>query len=48
MDKEMYSVQIGDEIKRYERGTTYEQIAQEYQKDYPYDIVLVFVNGRLQ
>ncbi|BDF04369.1 nucleoside kinase [[Clostridium] hylemonae] len=48
MDKEMYSVQIGEEIKRYERGTTYERIAQEYQKDYPYDIVLVFVNGRLQ
>lgn len=48
MDKELYNVQIKDEIKRYESGTTYEQIAKEYQKDYPYDIVLVFVDGRLQ
>ena len=44
----MYSVQIGDEIRQYEAGTTYRQIAAEHQKDYEDDIVLVFINDRLQ
>ncbi len=48
MDKKMYSVQIGDEIRQYEAGTTYRQIAAEHQKDYEDDIVLVFINDRLQ
>ena len=59
MDKKMYSVQIGDEIRQYEAGTTYRQIAAEHQKDYEDDIVLVFIttaaglhktrrNGRLR
>lgn len=47
MDKKMYSVQIGDEIRQYEAGTTYRQIAAEHQKDYEDDIVLVFINDRL-
>ena len=41
MEKKMYSVQIGDEIRQYEAGTTYRQIAAEHQKDYEDDIVLV-------
>ncbi len=45
---EMYRVQIGDEIRLYAAGTTYHEIAMEYQKDYEDDIVLVFVNGKLQ
>ena len=44
----MYHVQIGNEIRQYEEGTTYRQIAEEYQKNYAHDIVLVFVNDRLQ
>lgn len=48
MEKEMYNVQIGDEIRQYESGTTYRQIAEEWQEQYENDIVLVFVNGRLQ
>ncbi len=48
MGKEMYQVQIGEETRQYEAGTTYGQIAADYQKDYEDDIVLVFVNGKLQ
>ena len=44
----MYHVQIGNEIRQYEEGTTYRQIAEEYQQYYAHDIVLVFVNERLQ
>lgn len=44
----MYSVRIGEEIKQYEEGITYLKIAEEFQKDYEDDIVLVFVNGKLQ
>ncbi|MGN0343954.1 MAG: nucleoside kinase, partial [Lachnospiraceae bacterium] len=32
----------------YEQGTTYEQIAKDYQKEYEQQIVLVFFNGRLR
>ena len=48
MRKEMYQVQIGEEVRQYEAGTTYGQIAADYQKNYEEDIVLVFVNGKLQ
>lgn len=48
MAKEMYKVQIGDEVKLYEEGTTYEEIAREYQHQYEDDIVLVFADGKLQ
>ncbi len=48
MDKKMYQVRIGDEIRMYEEGTTYQAIAKEYQKDYENDIVLVFIDGKLQ
>lgn len=37
----------GNEVE-YERGTTYEQIAKDYQKDYEQQIALVFFNGRLR
>ena len=44
----MYQVKIHDEIRQYEDGTTYLEIAKEYQKEYPHDIVLVTVDGKLQ
>ena len=48
MGKEMYQVKIGEETRLYKAGTTYREIVKEYQKDYENDIVLVFVNGKLQ
>lgn len=48
MDKLTYQVKIGEEIRTYEEGTTYGEIAHEYQKFYDHDIVLVIVNGKLQ
>ena len=48
MDRKTYHVQIGEDIREYPEGTTYLEIAEEYQKDYPEDIVLVFVDGKLQ
>ena len=44
----MYQVKIHDEIRQYEAGTTYLEIAKEYQKEYSHDIVLVKVDGKLQ
>ena len=48
MDREMYHVQIDGVVREYPEGTTYLEIAREYQKDYQDDIVLVFVDGKLQ
>ena len=39
---------MGEEKRSYEEGTSYQAIARDFQKDYPHDIVLAFVNGRLQ
>ena len=47
-EKNRYQVQIGNEIRQYEEGTTYRQIAEEYQSQYPYDIVLVYVDDKLR
>lgn len=52
MGKDMCSVQIDGEYFSYLKGTDYETIAKEYKARYPEkyknDIVLVFVDGRLQ
>lgn len=48
MSKNRYHVQIGDVICEYVEDTTYEMIAKEWQKNYADDIVLVFVDNRLQ
>lgn len=49
MEKKMCIVQIGNESRRYEAGTTYQKIAEDYQKEYAHSIVLVNLNGnRLQ
>lgn len=47
-DEKIYSVQIGNEVREYEKGTTYQKIAQDFQESYENDIVLVFVDGKLQ
>lgn len=48
MSAEMYTVQIGREVRQYEKGTTYKKIAEDFQKDYENDIVLVFIDEKLQ
>ena len=49
MEKEFCTVQIGNRKKRYERGTSYKKIAEEFQEEYPAKIVLALINKtRLQ
>lgn len=48
MEKNTYCVTVGKEKRSYEEGTSYQAIARDFQKDYPHDIVLAFVDGRLQ
>ncbi len=49
MEKTMCTVTIGEETRQYEAGTTYREIAQEFQHLYAHPIVLVYVNKyRLQ
>lgn len=38
--KKQYRVQVGEVIREYEEGTTFEVIAQDFQKDYEHQIVL--------
>lgn len=44
---EICKVKINDTIKMIEEGTSFEEIAKEYQGEYAYDIVLVKKNGKL-
>ena len=48
MGKQTFHVKVGETIREYETGTTYLKIAQEFQPNYDNDIVLAFVNGKLQ
>ncbi|MCI8637764.1 MAG: nucleoside kinase [Coprococcus sp.] len=48
MEEERYQVEISGKVREYPKGTTYLSIAKEYQKDYESDIVLVFIDGKLQ
>lgn len=43
----MAKIKIGDNIREYKAGTTYLEIARQYQDQYKYDIMLVSVNGKL-
>ena len=43
-----YKVTIDGKVYEYPEGTAYQTIAKDCQKDYPYDIVLVSVNNKLQ
>ncbi|MDD4111825.1 MAG: nucleoside kinase [Herbinix sp.] len=46
--KQNVKVVINDCIKEYPIGTKLLDIAREYQKDYEYDIILAFINGKLR
>ena len=48
MNEVFYTVQVGECDRKFREGTTYLDIAKEYQHEYEHDIVLVFVDGRLQ
>lgn len=48
MGEELCKVRIGEEVREYPAGTTFLEIAREFQKDYAHDIVLVSVNNKLQ
>ena len=48
MNEVFYTVQVGDCDRKFREGTTYLDIAKEYRHEYEHDIVLVFVDGRLQ
>lgn len=48
MDRRVYQVKVGNEVKQYEEGTTFAKIAKEYQKQYENEIVLVFEDKKLQ
>ena len=43
----MFQVTINGKIENYEAGTPYLTIARKHQAEYPQDIILVFVNGKL-
>jgi len=44
----MCIIQIGDTIKEYPYGTTFETVTKEFQKDDQDDIILVFFNNKLR
>lgn len=48
MENKMYHVRINGDEKQYPAGTTFLELAQEYQSEYEDDIVLVMCNNRLR
>ena len=48
MKSETCKITVLGETKEYACGTTYKSIAEEYQKCFEHDIVLAFVDGKLQ
>ncbi len=47
-EERICQVRIGDEVREYIAGTTYQQIAGDFQDRYEEDIVLIYVDGKLQ
>lgn len=45
--KSMVNITVNGKTVEYERGVTYEQVAKDFQSEYPYTIVLANVNGKL-
>ncbi len=41
-------VTINGEKREYEKGTSFEKIAKEYQKDFPHRIAAVYFNGKIR
>lgn len=47
-EEKICKVRIGGEVREYIAGTTYQQIAADFQDRYAEDIVLVYADGKLQ
>ncbi len=47
-EEKICQVCVGDEVREYTAGTTYQQIAGDFQDRYEEDIVLAYVDGKLQ
>lgn len=47
-EEKICQVCVGDEVREYTAGTTYQQIAGDFQDRYEEDIVLTYVDGKLQ
>ncbi len=47
MEKKIYRVQVNGKVQEYEEGTTFEQIAKDFQSDYEHQIVLGCENYKL-
>ena len=45
---EKVKVTVGDKVKEYPRGTSFKEIAGDFQEDYKEDIALVMIGNRLQ
>ena len=48
MNRQIYQVKVGDEVREYEEGTTFAEIAEEYGEQYDNQIVLAFEDKKLQ
>ena len=48
MNDILYTVHVDGTDKKFKKGTPYQELARTYQQEYQHDIVLVFVDGRLQ
>lgn len=48
MNQQIYQVKVGNEVREYEEGTTFAEIAKEYEEQYDNQIVLVFEDQKLQ
>lgn len=46
--EQVFQVKIGKEVKSYPKGTTFKEIAEEYQKNYEHQIALVVRNGKIR
>ena len=46
--EEMLKIEVEGELKEYQKGITYQEIAKEYQNRYEDDILLVLFNHRLR
>ena len=46
--EQKFKVTIGGEVREYDKGTTFEEIACEYQKDYGEQIALAVRNGKIR
>lgn len=47
MEKKKYQVRVNEEVREYEEGTSFEDIARDFQNQYEHQIVLGCENYKL-